>query len=63
MLRCLEIAADLIHDGTKTVDKIKQIPRSDTTDARRCDSTEFKTTTNLEDIESPLFWHTVGQKH
>jgi len=31
VLPCLEIAADLIHGGKKAVDKIKQIPLSDTT--------------------------------
>ena len=31
MLPCLEIAADLIHRGEKEVNKIKQIPFSDTT--------------------------------
>ena len=34
VLPCLEIAADLIHGGTKAVDKIKQIPLSDTTVGR-----------------------------
>ena len=59
VLPCLEIAADLIPGGTKAVDKIKQIPLSDTT-VGRC---AVKTTTNSEDIESPLFWHTTGRKH
>ena len=35
VLPCLEIAADLIHGGTKAVDKIKQIQLSDTTVGRR----------------------------
>ena len=35
-LPCSEIAADLIHGGTKAVDKIKQITLSDTTVGRRC---------------------------
>ena len=36
VLSCLEIAADLIHGGEKEVNKIKRIPFSDTTVARRC---------------------------
>ena len=36
VLPCLEIVADLIHGGTKAVDKIKQIPLSDTTVGIRC---------------------------
>ena len=36
VLPCLEIAADLIHGGAKAVDKIKQIPLSDTIVGRRC---------------------------
>ena len=36
MLPCLEIAADLIQGGEKEVNKIKQIPLSDTTVAQRC---------------------------
>ena len=36
VLPCLEIAADLIHGGTKAVDKSKQTPLSDTTVGRRC---------------------------
>ena len=36
VLPCLEIAAYLIHSGTKAVDKIKQIPLSDSTVGRRC---------------------------
>jgi len=36
VLLCLEIAADLIHGGKKAVDKIKQVPLSDTTVGRRC---------------------------
>ena len=34
VLPCLEIAAELIHGGKKAVDKIKQIPLSDTTVGR-----------------------------
>ena len=36
VLPCLEIAADLIYGGTKAVDKVKQVPLSDTTVGRRC---------------------------
>ena len=36
VLPCLEIAADLIHNGEKEVNKIKLLPLSDTTVARRC---------------------------
>ena len=36
VLPCLKIAADLIHGGEKEGNKIKQIPLSDTTVARRC---------------------------
>ena len=36
VLPCLEIVADLIHGGKKEVNKIKQIPLSDTTVAQRC---------------------------
>ena len=36
VLPCLEIAAELIHGRKKAVDKIKQIPLSDTTVGRRC---------------------------
>ena len=35
VLPCLEIAADLIHGGEKKVKKIKQVPLSDTSVARR----------------------------
>ena len=34
VLPCLEIAGDLIHGGIRAVEKIKQIPLSDTTVAR-----------------------------
>ncbi|XP_077974548.1 zinc finger BED domain-containing protein 5-like [Styela clava] len=36
VLPCLEIVADLIHGGTKAVDKVKKIAVSDTTVWRRC---------------------------
>ena len=36
VLPCLEIAADLIYGSEKEVNKIKKIPLSDTTVARRC---------------------------
>ena len=39
VLPCVEIAADLIHGGEKEVNKIKQIPLSDTTVAQISDAT------------------------
>ena len=63
VLPCLEIAADLIPGGTKAVDKIKQIPLSDIKQNLTVGRCAVKTTTNSEDIESPLFWHTAGRKH
>ena len=62
VLLCLKIGADLIHNSTKVVDKIKQIPLSDATVEIPCVCIQFKTTTNAEIIESPLFRHTVGRE-
>ena len=39
VLPCVEIAADLIHGGEKEINKIKQIPLSDTTVAQISDTT------------------------
>ena len=64
VLPCLEIEADVIHNSTKAVDKIKQIPLFDATVKIPCVCIHrFKTTTNAEIIESPLFRHTVGREH
>ena len=37
VLPCLEIAADILHRGKKTVGKLGEIPLSDHTTKRNCD--------------------------